>query len=32
MEFVKTDFLKKPANLVLVGAAGVGKTHLATAL
>jgi len=32
MEFVKTDFLKKPSNLVLVGAAGVGKTHLATAL
>ena len=32
MEFVQTDFLKKPANLVLVGAAGVGKTHLATAL
>ena len=32
MEFVQTDFLKKPANLVLVGAAGVGKSHLATAL
>jgi DNA replication protein DnaC len=32
MEFVQTDFLKKPSNLVLVGAAGVGKTHLASAL
>ena len=32
MEFVQTDFLRKPANLVLVGGAGVGKTHLATAL
>jgi len=32
MEYVQTDFLKKPSNLVLVGAAGVGKTHLATAL
>ena len=32
MEYVKTEFLKKPSNLVLVGAAGVGKSHLATAL
>jgi DNA replication protein DnaC len=32
MEYVQTDFLRKPSNLVLVGAAGVGKTHLATAL
>jgi hypothetical protein len=32
MEFIQTDFLKKPSNLVLVGAAGVGKTHLAAAL
>jgi DNA replication protein DnaC len=32
MEYLKTEFLKKPTNLVLVGAAGVGKTHLATAL
>lgn len=32
MEYVQTEFLKKPSNLVLVGAAGVGKTHLASAL
>jgi len=32
MAFVQTDFLKKPANLILIGAAGVGKTHLASAL
>jgi len=32
MEYVQTEFLKKASNLVLVGAAGVGKTHLATAL
>jgi len=32
MEYLKTEFLKKPSNLVLIGAAGVGKTHLATAL
>ena len=32
MEYVQTDFLKKPTNLVLIGAAGVGKTHLSTAL
>ena len=25
-------FLKRPSNLVLIGAAGVGKTHIATAL
>lgn len=32
MEYIKTEFLKKPSNLVLIGAAGVGKSHLATAL
>lgn len=32
MEFIQTEFLKKPSNLVLIGAAGVGKTHIATSL
>jgi DNA replication protein DnaC len=32
MEFVQTQWLKAPCNLVLIGPAGVGKTHLATAL
>ncbi len=32
MEFINTDWLKKPGNLVLIGPAGVGKTHIATAL
>ena len=32
MEFVHTQWLKHPSNLVLIGPAGVGKTHLATAL
>jgi len=32
MEFLHTDFLEKPSNLVLIGSAGVGKTHIATAL
>ena len=32
MEFINTDWLKKPCNLVIVGPAGVGKTHMATAL
>jgi len=32
MEYLRTEFLKTPTNLVLVGAAGVGKTHLAVAL
>lgn len=32
MEFLHTDWLKKPANLVIIGPAGVGKTHVATAL
>ncbi|MDA8171743.1 MAG: ATP-binding protein [Nitrospiraceae bacterium] len=32
MEYLGTDWLKKPGNLVLIGPAGVGKTHIATAL
>ena len=32
LEFLHTQWLKKPSNLVLIGPAGVGKTHLATAL
>jgi DNA replication protein DnaC len=32
MEFLNTDFLKIPSNLVLIGTAGVGKSHIATAL
>lgn len=32
MEFINTDWLKRPCNLVIVGPAGVGKTHMATAL
>ena len=32
MEFLQTQWLKKPSNLVLIGPAGVGKTHIATAL
>jgi DNA replication protein DnaC len=32
MEFVHTQWLKQPSNLVLIGPAGVGKTHLATVL
>jgi DNA replication protein DnaC len=32
MEFLQTNFLKRPCNLVLIGAAGVGKAHIATAL
>lgn len=31
-EFVQTQWLKTPCNLVLIGPAGVGKTHIATAL
>jgi DNA replication protein DnaC len=31
-EFMRTDWLKIPANLIFIGPAGVGKTHLATAL
>jgi DNA replication protein DnaC len=32
LELMNTDWLKKPVNLVLMGPAGVGKTHIATAL
>jgi len=32
MEFMKSDWLNKAANLILIGPAGVGKTHVATAL
>ncbi len=32
MEFCQTQWLKKPSNLVIIGPAGVGKTHIATAL
>ena len=32
MEFMAHPWLKDPCNLVLIGPAGVGKTHLAQAL
>lgn len=32
MDFVKSPWIKQSRNLVLVGPAGVGKTHLATSL
>ena len=32
LQFVGTRWLIEPANLLLIGQAGVGKTHLATAL
>ncbi len=32
MEFMQTDWLKAPANLVVIGPAGVGKSHIASAL
>ncbi len=32
MEFMETDWLKKPCNLVLIGPSGVGKSHVSTAL
>ena len=32
MEFIHTDWLNKPCNLVLVGPSGVGKTHIAVSL
>jgi DNA replication protein DnaC len=31
MEYLHTDWLARPSNLVLIGPAGVGKTHIATA-
>lgn len=32
LEFMHTQWLRKPSNLVIMGPAGVGKTHIATAL
>jgi DNA replication protein DnaC len=32
MEFMHTDWLQKPTNLLLIGPSGVGKTHIASAL
>jgi DNA replication protein DnaC len=32
MEFMETDWLKKPSNLVLIGPSGVGKSHVASAI
>lgn len=32
LEFMHTQWLTKPGNLVIMGPAGVGKTHIATAL
>lgn len=32
MEFLNTQWLQRAANLVLIGPAGVGKTHIATGL
>jgi DNA replication protein DnaC len=32
LEYMNTQWLKTPSNLVLIGPAGVGKTHIATAL
>ena len=32
LEYMTTQWLKTPSNLVLIGPAGVGKTHIATAL
>lgn len=32
LELMNTDWLKRPTNLVIIGPAGVGKTHMATAL
>lgn len=32
MEFMQTDWLKVPSNLVVIGPAGVGKSHIAAAL
>jgi len=32
MEFMQTDWLARPCNLVLIGPSGVGKSHVASAL
>lgn len=32
MEFMNTDWLKRPCNVIIMGPAGVGKTHIATSL
>src|SRR5512139_4054 len=32
MEFLHTEWLKRPSHLVLIGPAGVGKTHIASAI
>src|SRR4030042_861949 len=32
MEFMNTDWLKRPCNVVIMGPAGVGKTDIATSL
>lgn len=32
MEFINSDWINKPANLVLIGPSGLGKTHLAQAV
>lgn len=32
MEMLNTDWLKKPCSIVIIGPAGVGKTHIADAL
>lgn len=32
MELINTDWLKTPCNIVIIGPAGVGKTHVANAL
>jgi len=31
MEYMHTEWLMRPSNLVIIGPAGVGKTHIATA-
>jgi DNA replication protein DnaC len=32
MEFIATDWLKRPCNLILIGPSGVGKTHITSSL
>jgi DNA replication protein DnaC len=32
MEFMETDWLKRPCNLVLIGPSGVGKSHVASSI